>query len=50
MLEVTDPTQGGWYDYRRVIDGVLKPWNDNDPTSSYKNCGVNIYPIIYKNK
>ena len=50
VLEVTDPTQGGWYDYRRVIDGVLKPWNDNDPTSSYKNCGVNIYPIIYKNK
>lgn len=50
VLEVTDPTQGGWYDYRRVVDGVLKPWNDNDPTSSYKNCGVNIYPIIYKNK
>ena len=50
VLEVTDPTQGGWYDYRRVVDGVLKPWNDNDLTSSYKNCGVNIYPIIYKNK
>ncbi|MBK92826.1 MAG: hypothetical protein CMP33_00590 [Rickettsiales bacterium] len=50
VLEVTDPTQGGWYDYRRVVDGVLKPWNDNDPTSSYKHCGVNIYPIIYKNK
>tara|TARA_E500000081_G_C6115072_1_gene344727 strand:+ start:863 stop:1684 length:822 start_codon:yes stop_codon:yes gene_type:complete len=50
VLEVTDPTQGGWYDYRKEVDGVLKPWNDNDPTSSYKNCGVNIYPIIYKNK
>ena len=50
VLEVTDPTQGGWYDYRKEVNGVLKPWTDNDPTSSYKNCGVNIYPIIYKNK
>lgn len=49
-LEVTDPTQGGWYDYRRNINGVLKPWNDNDPQSSYSKCSANIYPIIYKNR
>lgn len=49
-LEITDPTQGGWYDYRRNINGVLKPWNDNDPISSYRNCTANIYPIIYKNQ
>ena len=50
VLEVTDPTSGGWYDYRREIEGKLKPWNDKDPESSYKNSGVNIYPIVYKNK
>jgi len=49
-FETTDPTQGGWYDYRQNIDGVLKPWTDNDPQSSYKNCSANIYPIIYKNR
>lgn len=49
-LEVTDPTKGGWYDYRRDLKGVLKPWQDNDPESSYKNCSANIYPIIYKNR
>jgi organic radical activating enzyme len=49
-LEVTDPTQGGWYDYRQKINGQLKPWSDNNPSMSYTNCGVNIYPIIYKNK
>ena len=49
-LEISDPTQGGWYDYRQKINGVLKPWKDNNPESSYKNCTANIYPIIYKNK
>lgn len=49
-LEITDPTQGGWYDYRRNINGVLKPWNDNDPSSSYQHCTANIYPIVYKNQ
>jgi len=49
-IEVTDPTQGGWYDYRRIVDGQMKPWDDRNPTQSYKKCGVNIYPIIYKGK
>ena len=49
-LEITDPTQGGWYDYRQTIDGVLKPWKDNDPISSYSKCSANMYPIIYKNR
>lgn len=49
-LEITDPTQGGWYDYRQNINGVLKPWTDEDPESSYKHCSANIYPIIYKNR
>jgi len=49
-LEVSDPTQGGWYDYRQNLNGVLKPWNDRDAESSYHNCSANIYPIIYKNK
>ena len=49
-IEVTDPTQGGWYDYRRVVNGKLKPWDDRNPAGSYKKCGVNIYPIIYKSK
>lgn len=49
-FETTDPTQGGWYDYRKNIDGVLKPWTDNDPQSSYNNCTANVYPIIYKNR
>ena len=49
-LEITDPTQGGWYDYRQNINGVLKPWKDNDSASSYANCSANIYPIIYKNR
>lgn len=48
IVEVTDPTEGGWYDYRRNIDGKLKPWNDQDPDASYKACGVNVYPILYK--
>lgn len=47
-VEVTDPTEGGWYDYRQTINGKLKPWTDKDPEASYKACGVNIYPIIYK--
>lgn len=50
-LEITDPTaQGGWYDYRRKIDGSLKPYNDNDILNSYMKCTANIYPIIYKNQ
>lgn len=50
VLETTDPTQGGWYDYRRTVNGVVKPWQDNDPASSYRECSANIYPIIYKNR
>lgn len=49
-IEVTDPTKGGWYDYRREVDGKLKPWDDRNPTASYNKCGVNIYPIIYKKR
>jgi len=49
-LEITDPTQGGWYDYRKNVDGKLKPWSEGDPISSYSNCSANIYPIIYKNR
>jgi len=49
-LEITDPTQGGWYDYRQTINGVTKPWTDKDPESSYNKCSANIYPIIYKNR
>ena len=49
-LEITDPTQGGWYDYRQEVDGVLKPWNDKNPEASYASCSANIYPIIYKNR
>ena len=49
-IEVTDPTTGGWYDYRQNINGKLKPWQDNDQDQSYANCTANIYPIIYKNK
>ena len=37
-LEITDPTQGGWYDYRQNINGKLKPWNDADPEKSYSKC------------
>lgn len=50
VFETTDPTQGDWYDYRQNINGVLKPWSDNDPASSYANCSANVYPIIYKNR
>lgn len=50
MVEVTDPTTGGWYDYRRVVDGQLKPWDDRNPIGSYGKCGVATYPIIYKKK
>jgi organic radical activating enzyme len=49
-LEITDPTQGGWYDYRQTINGVLKPWKDNQPEQSYIKCSANIYPIIFKNR
>lgn len=49
-LEITDPTQGGWYDYRQTINGVLKPWKDNQPEQSYTKCSANIYPIIFKNR
>lgn len=49
-LQITDPTAGGWYDYRQNINGVLKPWQDNDPVSSYNFCNADVYPIIYKNK
>lgn len=49
-LEISDPTEGGWYDYRQNINGVLKPWKDNNPELSYQNCTANIYPIIYKNR
>lgn len=49
-LEITDPTQGGWYDYRQTVNGKLKPWKDKDPASSYAKCSANIYPIIYKNR
>jgi MoaA/NifB/PqqE/SkfB family radical SAM enzyme len=47
VLEISDMTEGGWYDYRRNIGGKLKPWNDKDPESSYRNCEVNNIPIIY---
>lgn len=50
IFETTDPTQGGWYDYRQNLQGVLKPWTDNDPESSYSKCMANVYPIIYKNR
>jgi len=50
IFETTDPTQGDWYDYRQEINGVLKPFTDNDPASSYANCSANVYPIIYKNR
>jgi len=46
-FEITDTTEGGWYDYRRNINGKLKPWNDNDPQASYAACGANIFPIVY---
>jgi MoaA/NifB/PqqE/SkfB family radical SAM enzyme len=46
-LELDDPTQGGWYDYRKLVNGKLKPWNDKNPTASYNACGVNIFPIAY---
>lgn len=46
-FEVTDTTDGGWYDYRKTQNGLLKPWQDNDPAASYAACGVNIFPIIY---
>lgn len=49
-LEITDPTIGGWYDYRQTINGKLKPWTDNNPEQSYQACSANIYPIIYKNR
>lgn len=49
-VEVTDPTEGGWYDYRRNVNGKLKPWNDQQPSKSYSKCGVSTYPIIYKGK
>ena len=49
-IEITDPTQGGWYEYRKKVNGKIKPWNDNDINSSYSNCTANVYPIIYKDK
>jgi len=36
-----------WFDYRRNIDGKLKPWQDGDASASYGACGVGIFPIIY---
>jgi len=49
--EVDDATAyKGWYDYRKKINGALKPWNDNDINASYRACGVNAIPIIYKNR
>jgi len=36
-----------WFDYRRNIDGKLKPWQDGDASASYGACGVSIFPIIY---
>jgi len=49
-IEITDPTDNGWMDYRKLENGVLKPHNDGDPEKSYYHCGVNIYPIIYNNR
>lgn len=49
-VQIYDMTRTGWYQYRRVVGGVLKPWRDNDPESSYKHCGVATFPIIYKNR
>jgi MoaA/NifB/PqqE/SkfB family radical SAM enzyme len=46
-LELDDPTQGGWYNYRKTVAGELKPWTDEDPQASYQACGVNIFPIAY---
>lgn len=49
-IEITDPTDKGWMDYRKIQNGILKPHSDGDIESSYFNCGVNIYPIIYNNR
>jgi len=46
-FEYNDTTDGGWYDYRRNLNGLLKPFDDKDPAASYGACGVNIFPIIY---
>jgi MoaA/NifB/PqqE/SkfB family radical SAM enzyme len=42
IMEVDD-----WFDYRRNIDGKLKPWTDGDASASYNACGVSIFPIVY---
>ena len=49
-LEIADEVNSSWYEYRRTIDGKQKPWNDNDPVSSYNACGVNIFPIVYNGR
>jgi MoaA/NifB/PqqE/SkfB family radical SAM enzyme len=46
-IEISDMTEGGWYDYRKVVNNKLKPWNENNPESSYRNCEVNKIPIVY---
>lgn len=50
-FEITNPTTlGGWYDYRKIVNGKVKPFEDNKKGDSYYNCTANIYPIIYKNE
>jgi len=49
-LDITDPVYDGWYDYRQVIDGKLKPWRDANPKASYEACGVPIFPIVYNGR
>ena len=39
-----------WYDYRKTVNGVLKPWDEGKPEISYANCDVNVIPIIYNNR
>ena len=39
-----------WQEYRKVINGKLKPYNDNNPKASYSACGVNIFPIVYNGR
>lgn len=48
QIQIEDVVYEGWQDYRRIVNGRLKPFNDGDPAQSYSNCGVNIFPIVYK--
>lgn len=48
-LRIWDNTKKHWSKKRRVIDGIYKPFNDENPTQSYTQCNEKHVPILYNN-